>query len=53
MADAVLTPRDRALFLAAMGRHGNGVVRRRIDVLLPLDDGWTAKRVAGAPFRNL
>ena len=50
MADAVPTPRDRAHFLAATRRHGNSVVHRRINALLPLDDGWTAKRVAGAPF---
>ena len=50
MAGAVLTPEDRAYFLAALRRHGNGAVHRRMNALLLLDDGWTAERVAEALF---
>jgi transposase len=50
MAGAVLTPEDRASFLAAMRRQGNSAVHRRMNALLLLDDGWTAERVAEALF---
>lgn len=50
MAGAVLTPEDRAYFLAALRRHGNSAVHRRMNALLLLDDGWTAERVAEALF---
>jgi transposase len=50
MAGAVLTPEDRAYFLAAMRRQGNSAVHRRMNALLLLDDGWTAERVAEALF---
>lgn len=50
MAGAVLTPEDRAYFLAALRRQGNSAVHRRMNALLLLDDGWTAERVAEALF---
>ena len=51
MAGALLTPPDRAHFLAMMRRQTNSAaVHRRMSALLPLDDGWTAERVAEALF---
>src|SRR4051812_17160372 len=50
MAGVVLTPEDRAFFLAMLRRHGNSAVHRRMNALLLLDDGWTAERVAEALF---
>ena len=50
MVGAVLTPEDRAYFLAAMRRQGISAVHRRMNALLLLDDGWTAERVAEALF---
>ena len=50
MAGAVLTPADRAQFLAMMRRQTNSAVHRRVNALLLLDDGWTAERVAEALF---
>lgn len=51
MAGAVLTPEDRACFLVALRRQGNSVVHRQMNaLLLLLDDGWTAERVAEALF---
>lgn len=50
MASAVLTPEDRAYFLAALRRQGNSAVHRRMNALLLLDDGWTSERVAEALF---
>jgi transposase len=47
---ALLTPEDRAYFLASMRRQGNSAVHRRMNALLLLDDGWTAERVAEALF---
>ncbi len=50
MSGAVLSPEDRAYFLAALRRQGNSAVHRRMNALLLLDDGWTAERVAEALF---
>jgi transposase len=50
MAGMVVTPEDRAYFLAALRRQGNSAVHRRMNALLLLDDGWTAERVAEALF---
>ena len=50
MAGVVLTPEDRAHFLAMLRRHTNSAVHRRMNALLLLDDGWTAERVAEALF---
>ncbi|WP_424138237.1 IS630 family transposase [Roseomonas chloroacetimidivorans] len=50
MAGAVLSPADRAYFLAMLRRQTNSAVHRRMNALLPLDDGWTAGRVAEALF---
>jgi hypothetical protein len=50
MAGELLTPADRVHFLAMMRRQTNSAVRRRMDAPLLLDDGWTAERVAEAPF---
>jgi 2-keto-3-deoxy-galactonokinase len=50
MAGAVLTPEERACFLAALRRQGNSAVHRRMNALRLLDDGWTAERVAEALF---
>lgn len=49
MAGAVLTPADRAHFLAMMRRQADSAVHRRMNALL-LDDGWTAEWVAEALF---
>ena len=50
MASVVLTPEDRAHFLAMMRRQTNSAVHRRMNALLLLDDGWTAEQVAQALF---
>ncbi|CAH2605693.1 transposase (plasmid) [Rhodovastum atsumiense] len=50
MAGDILTPADRAHFLAMMRRQTNSAVHRRMNTLLLLDDGWTAERVAEALF---
>jgi transposase len=50
MSGVVLSPEDRGYFLAALRRHGNSAVHRRMNALLLLDDGWTAERVAEALF---
>lgn len=50
MTGAVLSPEDRAHFLAALRRQGNSAVHRRMNALLLLDDGRTAERVAQALF---
>lgn len=50
MAGNLLTPSDRAHFLAMMRRQVNSAVHRRMNALLLLDDGWTAERVAEALF---
>src|SRR5580658_9769232 len=50
MAGAVLTSEDRAQLLQMMRRQMNSHVHRRMNVLLLLDDGWTAERIAEALF---
>ena len=50
MAGAVLTPSDRAYFLAMMRRQTNSAAHRRMNALLLLDNGWAAERVAEALF---
>jgi DNA-binding NarL/FixJ family response regulator len=50
MAGTVLTPEDRAQLLRMMRRQMNSHVHRRMNVLLLLDDGWTAVRIAEALF---
>ena len=50
MARAVLTAEDRAQLLGLMRRQMNSHVHRRMNVLLLLDDGWTAERIAEALF---
>ena len=50
MAGDLLTPSDRAHFLATMRRQTNSAVHRRMNAVLLLDDGWTAERVAEALF---
>ncbi len=50
MAGSVLTALDRARLLALMRRQLNSTVHRRMNVLLLLDDGWTAERIAEALY---
>jgi transposase len=50
MAGAVLSADDRALLLKLMRRQLNSTVHRRINVLLLLDDGWAAERIAEALY---
>jgi transposase len=50
MAGLVLTTEDRAHFLEMMRRQINSAVHRRMNVLLLLDDGWEAQRIAAALF---
>jgi transposase len=50
MAGTVLTAEDRAQLLRMMRRQMNSHVHRRMNVLLLLDDGWTAERIAEALF---
>ena len=50
MAGTLLSSLDRSHFLALMRRQLNSAAHRRINVLLLLDDGWTAERVAEALF---
>jgi len=50
MAGAVLSAPDRAHLLRMMRRQTNSAVHRRMNVLLLLDDGWTAERIAEALY---
>ncbi len=50
MAGSVLTALDRAHLLRMMRRQLNSTVHRRMNVLLLLDDGWAAERVAEALY---
>ncbi len=50
MAGAVLKAADRAHLLVMMRRQTNSHVHRRMNVLLLLDDGWTAERIAEALY---
>jgi transposase len=50
MAGAILTPADRGHLLQMMRRQTNSHVHRRMNVLLLLDDGWTAERIAEALY---
>lgn len=50
MAGLVLSAGDRAYFLTLMRRQLNSAVHRRMNVLLLLDDGWSAERIAEALF---
>ncbi len=50
MAGLVLSGEDCAQFLSLMRRQLNSAVHRRLNVLLLLDDGWSAERIAEALF---
>jgi transposase len=50
MSGSILTPSDRAYLLRMMRRHTPSPVRRRMNALLLLDDGWAVERVADALF---
>lgn len=50
MAGEILSPGDRAHFLAMMRRQTNSAVHRRMNVLLLLDDGWSVGRICEALF---
>lgn len=50
MAGLILSPEDRAHFLAVMRRQTNSAVHRRVNVLLLLDDGWSAGQIAAALY---
>ena len=50
MAGLILSLEDRAHFLTVMRRQTNSAVHRRVNVLLLLDDGWSAARIAAALY---
>lgn len=50
MSGLILSAGDRAHFLAMMRRQLNSAVHRRMNVLLLLDDGWEAGRIAQALY---
>lgn len=50
MSGMVLSSEDRVYFLTLMRRQMNSAVHRRLNVLLLLDDGWSADRIAEALF---
>lgn len=50
MAGDVLTAEDRAYLLRKMRQQTNSHVHRRMNVLLLLDDGWPAERIAAALY---
>jgi len=50
MSGEVLSAADRAYFLKMMRRQLPSTVHRRMNVLLLLDDGWPARRVAEALY---
>lgn len=50
MAGSVLRASDRAQLLRLMRRQLNSTVHRRMNVLLLLDDGWAAERIAEALY---
>ena len=50
MSGPILTPEDRARMLRTMRRQIPNTVHRRMNVLLLLDDGWAAERIADALF---
>jgi DNA-binding NarL/FixJ family response regulator len=50
MSGVILSPKDRAHLLRMMRRQTPSTVHRRMNVLLLLDDGWAAERVAEALF---
>ena len=50
MSGLILSDEDRAHFLALMRRQLNSAVHRRMNVLLLLDDGWNAARIAAALY---
>lgn len=50
MAGLVLTASDRVQLLRAMRRQLSSTVHRRMNVLLLLDDGWAAERIAEALY---
>lgn len=50
MSGMVLSAADRAQLLRLMRRQMNSAVHRRMNVLLLLDDDWTAERIAEALY---
>ncbi len=50
VSGAILSPSDRAHLLRMMRQQTSSTVHRRMNVLLLLDDGWTAERIAAALF---
>jgi transposase len=50
MSGAVLNAEERAHLLGMMRRRTSSHVHRRMNVLLLLDDGWTAERIAEALY---
>ena len=50
MAGSVLKAEDRAHLLRMMRRQTSSLVHRRMNVVLLLDDGWTAERIAEALY---
>jgi transposase len=50
MSGVILSPADRAYLLRRMRQQTNSAVHRRMNVLLLLDDGWTAERIAEALY---
>ena len=50
MSGVILSPEDRAHLLRMTRRQAPSPVHRLINLLLLLDDGWAAERVAAALF---
>ena len=50
MAGMVLTAAERSHLLRMMRRQTPSAVHRRMNVLLLLDDGWAAERIAEALY---
>ena len=53
MPGAILSPEERSSLLRAMRRQTNSHIHRRMNVVLLLDDGWTAERIAEALFLDV
>lgn len=50
MSGDLLSAEDRGYLLKMMRRQTNSAVHCRMNVLLLLDDGWTAARICAALF---
>lgn len=50
MSGVILSPADRSHLLRRMRQQTNSAIHRRMNVLLLLDDGWMAERIAEALY---